>query len=164
MTADFGIDENLGTIGDFVWLDTDGDGIQDAGEVGIAGVTIYVIDPSTGDTIATAITDATGHYLVNVEPGTYTVVVVPIDGYDNTTPTTWTATVTPDGYDLDNDFGFILPAGQYSLGNYVWNDTNGNGSQDGGEQGVSGVSVALMNPGPDGVVGTSDDSFIAFSQ
>jgi uncharacterized repeat protein (TIGR01451 family) len=32
-----------------------------------------------------------------------------------------------------------------SLGDFVWNDANGNGLQDGGEQGVAGVTVQLYN-------------------
>ncbi len=28
------------TIGDFIWADLDGDGVQDTGEVGISGVTV----------------------------------------------------------------------------------------------------------------------------
>ena len=37
--ADFGYQPS-GVIGDFVWLDTNGDGIQDPGEPGIAGVIV----------------------------------------------------------------------------------------------------------------------------
>jgi hypothetical protein len=40
------------------------------------------------------------------------------------------------------DFGFYQPA---ELGNFVWLDSNRNGRQDSGEQGVSGVSVSLLN-------------------
>ena len=39
MTADFGY-TRPGAIGDFVWYDADGDGIQDVGEPGIANVTL----------------------------------------------------------------------------------------------------------------------------
>ena len=33
-----------GEIGDFVWLDLDGDGVQDAGEPGLGGVTVELRD------------------------------------------------------------------------------------------------------------------------
>ena len=63
--------------GDFVWLDLDQDGIQDAGEPGIAGVLVNILDDSNEhcgfaydpatDTYTRvprpAITDADGHYL-----------------------------------------------------------------------------------------------------
>ena len=49
-------------IGNRVWLDSDGDGIQDARESGIAGVKVELLDGS-GKVIATAITDSKGEYL-----------------------------------------------------------------------------------------------------
>ncbi len=56
-------------IGDRVWLDIDKDGIQDAGEPGISGVTVTLYD-NTGAIVATAITDANGNYLfTDVPPG-----------------------------------------------------------------------------------------------
>ncbi|MCB9296615.1 MAG: hypothetical protein H6559_26400 [Lewinellaceae bacterium] len=36
-------------IGDFVWQDTDGDGIQDAGEPGIPGVTVNLYADNNQD-------------------------------------------------------------------------------------------------------------------
>src|SRR5262249_61408824 len=44
--------------------------------------------------------------------------------------------------DLDQtiDFGFYQPA---SVGDFVWNDLNGNGVQDGGEPGINGVTLTL---------------------
>jgi hypothetical protein len=51
-------------IGDFVWLDSNGDGLQSPGENGISGVTITIVAASAQSTIlATTITDSTGHYL-----------------------------------------------------------------------------------------------------
>ena len=46
-------------IGNRVWLDTDSDGVQDADEAPIEGVTVELYDQN-GDLIATAITDAEG--------------------------------------------------------------------------------------------------------
>ncbi|MBK9017083.1 MAG: T9SS type A sorting domain-containing protein [Saprospiraceae bacterium] len=60
-------------LGDFTWIDTDEDGIQDAGEIGIGGVPVTV----SGTTIygnnytATAATDPTGMYMFVVQPGSY---------------------------------------------------------------------------------------------
>ncbi|MFJ4223666.1 SdrD B-like domain-containing protein [Microbacterium sp. NPDC089695] len=58
-------------IGNRVWLDADGDGVQDAGERPIAGVTIRLFDDA-GTVIATAVTDAQGNYLFSSSPGTST--------------------------------------------------------------------------------------------
>jgi len=49
-------------IGDRVWSDTDGDGLQDAGETGISGVTVKLYN-SSGTLLSTATTDANGYYL-----------------------------------------------------------------------------------------------------
>jgi len=50
------------SIGDFVWNDLNQDGIQDASEPGIAGVTVNLLD-SSSMTLATTTTDANGKYL-----------------------------------------------------------------------------------------------------
>ncbi|MCC0179539.1 DUF4347 domain-containing protein [Waterburya agarophytonicola K14] len=52
-------------IGDRIWNDTDGDGIQDAGEAGISVVAISLYD-STGATVyGTTTTDSNGNYYFN---------------------------------------------------------------------------------------------------
>jgi hypothetical protein len=54
-------------IGNRVWLDTDGDGIQDAGEAAIAGVTVQLV--TNGTVIATATTNASGNYYFSSASG-----------------------------------------------------------------------------------------------
>ncbi|MGH7185083.1 MAG: SdrD B-like domain-containing protein, partial [Pseudomonadota bacterium] len=58
-------------IGNRIWRDPDGDGIQDANEPGIAGVTVALCAPD-GSTIATAVTDANGNYYFSSSAGTNT--------------------------------------------------------------------------------------------
>ena len=48
-------------IGNYVWIDADRDGIQDAGETPVAGVTVRLYNAS-GALVGTAITDAQGRY------------------------------------------------------------------------------------------------------
>ncbi|MCB9309228.1 MAG: hypothetical protein H6567_04105 [Lewinellaceae bacterium] len=57
-------------IGNRVWVDTDGDGIQDAGEAALSGVTVQLV--KSGTVIATATTDATGNYYFSNGAGTST--------------------------------------------------------------------------------------------
>jgi hypothetical protein len=52
-------------IGDRVWRDTNGNGIQDAGEPGIANVTVTLFDVTARMTVATTTTDASGDYDFN---------------------------------------------------------------------------------------------------
>jgi uncharacterized repeat protein (TIGR01451 family) len=56
-------------IGNYVWLDSDQDGVQDPNETPIAGVVVQLRDP-LGNVIATATTDANGHYYFSNLPGT----------------------------------------------------------------------------------------------
>jgi hypothetical protein len=51
-------------IGNFVWADTNRDGVQDAGEPAIPGVVVHLYD-AAGNLIATDTTDANGNYLFN---------------------------------------------------------------------------------------------------
>ncbi len=51
-----------GKIGDYVWNDADGDGIQEDGETGLSGVTVNLQDCS-GTNLSTMQTDEAGKYL-----------------------------------------------------------------------------------------------------
>ena len=60
-------------VGDFVWIDADRDGLQDAGEQVLAGVTVELLN-GEGAVVGTTTTDATGRYLFdNLPAGTYQV-------------------------------------------------------------------------------------------
>ncbi len=54
LTLDAGMYE-LASIGDFVWTDSDADGVQDGGEVGLDGVTVNLLD-GVGATVASTVT------------------------------------------------------------------------------------------------------------
>ncbi len=84
------------SIGDFVWEDTDKDGIQDIGEVGIPNVQVRLERPS-GSQVATTQTNGSGFYsFTNLAPGDYVVVFVK--------PTDYSATLANQGADnLDSD-------------------------------------------------------------
>gem|GEM_PF-6631150 len=80
------VTSRLGTLGDFVWLDQDYDGIQDSGEPGVAGalVELYAGD---GTWLAATTTDATGLYLFDgLDPGEYYVKFYAPYGYAFTRP------------------------------------------------------------------------------
>jgi protocatechuate 3,4-dioxygenase beta subunit len=158
LTWDAGIYQ-LASIGNLVWYDTDGDGVQDSGEIPMQNVTVHLLD-SNGTIIDTTTTDVNGYYLFeNLEPGDYAIEVVPPAGYgftlqdrggndetdsdiDPNTGRTIVTTLDPGENDMSWDAGLV---GIMSLGNLVWNDINNNGVVDAGEPGIAGVTVRLLN-------------------
>jgi uncharacterized protein (DUF2141 family) len=163
-TVDFGFAQP-GTIGDTVYNDTNGNGVQDAGEPGISGRTITVTgagpDDNFGtadDITSTATTDNNGRYSIpNLPPGSYRIAVTnPPDGLSPTQTPPATITLAA-GQNLNTaDFGFTQQQ-LGSIGDTVYNDTNGNGVQDAGEPGISGRTITVTGAGPDGQFGTADD-------
>ncbi|MDU6097908.1 SdrD B-like domain-containing protein, partial [Peptoniphilus harei] len=81
------------SIGDKVWLDENKDGIQDAGEAGVEGVTVKLLDKDgnpakdfNGNEVKDQVTDANGNYkFENLAAGDYVVQVVPNEKQSLTT-------------------------------------------------------------------------------
>jgi uncharacterized repeat protein (TIGR01451 family) len=72
-TLDAGLISPLARLGDFVWNDLNKNGIQDAGEPGVPGVTVTLRDGSN-NVISTTQTNGSGLYLFdNLQPGSYIV-------------------------------------------------------------------------------------------
>ena len=172
----------FGSIGDRVWNDTNGNGVQDAGENGVPNVSVILRD-CAGNTVRTTTTNASGIYsFANLAAGCYVVRFANINtnafvfspanlGGNESLDSDVTAqdSVTPGivngntdainlaaGQNLDNvDAGLTpvvaptptpTPAPQLgSIGDRVWNDTNGNGVQDAGENGIANVLVTLKD-------------------
>lgn len=80
-TWDAGLVERPVTVGDLVWFDADGDGVQDAGERGLPGVVVELRTPdgrpvadAAGAPVGPATTDADGAYVFpGLLPGEYVV-------------------------------------------------------------------------------------------
>ena len=144
-------------LGDRVWFDADKDGIQDAGEAGIAGITVLLKD-AAGNTLATTTTDANGDYLFSgLAAGDYKVCVVPANGLVFTgqdagndaadsdvdaTGMTGVITLAEGESNLTVDAGLVDP-GTASLSGRVFCDDNNNDVDD-SEPGVGGVTVTLL--------------------
>ena len=68
-------------IGDFVWEDLNENGIQDAGEPGVEGVVVHLMD-CQGNILDEMLTDANGYYLFDMlTPGDYNIHFVLPAGY-----------------------------------------------------------------------------------
>jgi uncharacterized repeat protein (TIGR02059 family) len=168
LSLDFGLYTTLVSVGDFVWLDTDRDGIHDVGEEGLPGITVrllYASGVDEGGNVVwspvldadgepvTAVTDDAGEYLFEgLPPGQYQAVVTVPEGFTASTLTTQTSAELSDGAsDLTLDFGLHqIPV---SVGDFVWLDLDRDGVQDVGEPGVAGVVVRLFTPDGSPVLG-----------
>ncbi len=153
----------VGSIGDTIWFDTDGDGVADAGESGFGNVTVQLFVDNDGDgnpddldgdgnpdPVTTTVTDANGKYLFDdLPPNDYIVVVdestLP-NGGANLVPTTGgpsiPVTLGPGEDNPDIDFGYQAAT---AVGDFIWADANNDGVQDPGEIGIGGVVVELRD-------------------
>ncbi len=144
-------------LGDYVWDDLNINGIQEAGEPGIANVTVNLYYYNT-TYIGTTTTDANGYYLFSdLEAGNYTLQFVAPANYsftqqnvgadDNDSDANATGWTTEPIW-LSSEHDYTWDAGLYryaSISDYVWNDQNGNGIQDPGIIFIVGVKVTLFN-------------------
>lgn len=149
----------LGAIGDRVWRDTNGNGIQDEGvNSGVEGITVTLLN-GTGQPIQVTTTNSGGYYVFSGLPaGTYKVLfgVLP-QGASYTTQgapgsaaatdsdadgsgTTRSIVLTTGEVILTVDAGIIEQA---RLGDFVWLDTNDDNLQTAGELGIKEVIVLL---------------------
>jgi len=167
------------SLGNRVWLDEDRDGIQDAGEEGIANVMVFASNTTSG-VVLTNWTDANGEYrFTHLDAGTYVVTVpdsnlgsgAPLDGMGQTTNAVlpgvdfgnqtqpYSVTLVGGEQNLTADFGYNFNPDDHplegALGDRIWLDADGDGAQDPGEAGIGGVDVVLFtDPDGDGVYDT----------
>ncbi len=154
-------------LGDFVWYDLNKDGLQQANEAGVPGVSVELIDANTNLVVDVKATNREGYYLfTELAAGDYR---VRFFNLPNNTVFTTQGTTAGDGADsnpnpstgitnvislVSGDVNLTIDAGIYpaqgnvgkgSIGNFVWNDLNGNGIQEQGEPGIGNVFVLLKN-------------------
>ena len=148
------------TIGNTVWLDTNGDGLDNNSEAGVAGVTVELLS-AAGAIQATTTTDATGHYqFTNLTAGTYDVQFLAPTGDSFTlanvaAPTGvmnsvaggsgLTSLITLTSGQINNSVNAGLQVIPAALGSTVFLDANKDGQLDNGETGIAGVTVELLN-------------------
>ncbi|MBP7961504.1 MAG: DUF11 domain-containing protein [Caldilineaceae bacterium] len=146
------------SLGDRVWEDLNGNGIQDAGEPGLGGVTVLLLNGS-GGLVTSATTQPDGSYLFNnLTPGTYQVQFTALQSYlftlrnsgldtgtdSNANPTDGKSepvTLVSGEENRTIDAGLYRPA---RLGDRVWLDTNQDGIQNNNEAGHNGLVVTLF--------------------
>ncbi|MFT4517927.1 MAG: hypothetical protein ACI9JM_000304 [Halioglobus sp.] len=163
-------------IGDTLIMDSDRDGIQDPGELGVENQLVELIECIGGNqanVIDTTTTDSAGMYMFNPLPaGEYAVrFSKPADtvfsGQDqggddaldcdtDMNGVTDCVNLAPREYNSTIDACVNLPVA--GLGDRVWEDTDADGVQDLGEDGIPGVTVNLLDAGGDGECNTGDEN------
>ena len=172
------IDVNFGfvkpaSVGDYTWMDVNRDGVQDADEPALPGVTVTLtradgsaVTDASGNPVAAVTTDANGKYVFeNLLPGDYKVSFQAPAGYEATTSDAGddraadsngaSASVTlVQGQTGDTiDFGAV---GTGVIGDQLFVDVNQNGGNapDAGDKVLPGVKVTLTWTGPGGITRT----------
>ena len=172
------IDVNFGfvkpaSLGDYTWMDVNRDGIQDADEPALPGVTVTLtyadgsaVTDASGNAVTAKTSDANGKYkFENLLPGDYKVSFQAPAGYEATTSdagtdraldsngATASVTLAQDQTDETIDFGAV---GTGVIGDQLFVDVNQNGGNapDAGDKVLPGVKVTLTWTGPGGITRT----------
>ena len=168
------------SLGNYVWVDSNGNGVQDDGPTGVDGVYVELFDtgpdgvPQTLDDtplrVGATQTDIGGnpgwYEFAHLDPGTYYVCITPPADFVATIQDSPAATdaTDSDGHRITHCTAPVaLGAGQINptldfglvptaaLGNYVWFDRDGDGVQDESpDEGSNGVTVRLFADDGDG--------------
>ena len=150
-------------IGDFVWKDLDGDGVQDAGEPGVPGVHVYLYKCADGSIVKKDTTDANGkyefdfllsdNYFLRFDPLPINMPNCAFTFKDKGGNDAKDSDVSPSGItactflqwgerDSTWDAGLVELA---KYGDYVWHDRDADGVQEVGEEGIKDVVVTLYD-------------------
>jgi hypothetical protein len=159
LAQDFGYRSVSGSIGDRVWLDQNGNGVQDLGEPGLYGVDVRITNPgadglfNTADDLFTTVqTGLDGSYLFTGLPaGTFRIDILtptlpsnvaPTFDLDSiATPHSTFASLTAGQVRRDVDFGY---RGTASVGDTVWLDRNADGVRNADESPIPGSGLATV--------------------
>jgi gliding motility-associated-like protein len=142
---------DTGTLTGHLYLDANGNGTQDAGELDLADVDVLITDSQNN--IQTVTTDANGDWTVIVPTGN---TESDIDETDTDFPTGATQTegtdptmtlVVPNATSFSENDGFFVPDLNETgtLTGYLYLDANGNGTQDAGELDLADVDVLITD-------------------
>lgn len=158
--------QQVGRVGGVVYHDLNGNGQVDAGEPGLGGVVIRLIDAGSdgvlgnGDDLVIQTTQSLSmglYSFAGVSPGTYAVQETDPDDYVSSTENEVAVLLVSGGAATAN-FGDQAVG---RIGGVVYNDLNCSGQHEAGEPGLGGgIVISLTGPGPDALPGTGDDVLV----
>ena len=148
------------TISGSVYHDANNDGLRDASESPIAGVTVVLRDEQGATVGGSQVTDSSGRYqFTGLAAGTYAVQELQPSGWLDGKDTAGTIVGSPVGVAInpgdeirqidlgwgqsgvEYNFGELAPV---SISGYVFHDRNDDGNRDAGEEGIAGVKVQVV--------------------
>ncbi len=170
-----GVDYNFGevapaSISGWVYVDTNNDGVRAVGEMGIAGVTLVLLDGTGAPTGRTTVTNANGYYKFDaLYPGEYRVAETQpagyLDGLDAAGSHGGTAVnpgdlirdiIIPFGAQaVEYNFGELEPA---SIAGRVWAEYDLDWVHDSGEPLLAGVTIYLLDADGARIAQTATDA------
>lgn len=145
LDLDFGVYQTAGVSG-VVYSDVNEDGSLDGGDGLLAGRRVFLDLNENGNWDVgepSDITDAQGEYaLTDIEPGDYRVAVVlnPDDTITEPVAGFYDISLAAGQFLTDQDFGLVVSG---SISGIVWEDMNGDGVQDPGDDGLEAVHVYI---------------------
>ena len=138
--ANFGLVDSDTLIG-AVFVDLNGNGIQDPTEAGLSGVSIELSGGSLTEAMRTTTSDSGTYKFSNVPAGEYNVTQSGLSGYVNHDSNTKQVTMVANG---SASATFALLSAR-TISGMAFNDLNGNGTQDGAEPAFSGATIELLH-------------------
>jgi protocatechuate 3,4-dioxygenase beta subunit len=125
-----------------VFQDNNASGVETGNDPGLQGWSVQLLDATNGNVLNTATTDSAGNYtFANLGPGTYQVLDVAQAGFLQTTANPANVTASSGTNITGLTFGEFHSG---SISGQVFQDTNGNGTLDGTETGLTGITVQFL--------------------
>jgi uncharacterized repeat protein (TIGR01451 family) len=153
---DFG-NWTTGAVSGQKWEDKNGNGTKDAGDNGLQNWHIRVFDQNGSQVGSDLVTDVNGNFSVNLNPGTYRICEVlqadwtqsfpnpantACEGLAGVSPSGYQVTVTSNGTFANKNFGNFTTS---VVSGQKWEDKNGNGTKDAGDNGLQGWHIRVFD-------------------
>jgi hypothetical protein len=172
-SSTIGVNTASASISGFVYNDLNQSGVFTNGDLGLGGVTLQLFtdpngdgNPADGTLVQVTTTDANGYYeLLNLTTGHYVIAETLVPGYAGSAPPNNRLAINVTSltaFTNQNFFQYIPAPSVYStISGTVWNDLNGNGTNDPGELGIANVEIDLVQDANANGIAEAGESIVA---